>query len=241
MTDLTSMALLDDAIEAAGGLERWNKLQRFTLHLSIKGTLLSSINRVRQSKDLIAQGSTRSQWVRFTGLVRGEKSGTYQPGSVTIENLDGQVLRTWLNPSLEFLGHATNPLADDLHLIFFCGFSIWNYLTTPFLLARPDVTVKELSPWQENHQTWRRLQALFPVDIVTPSPEQIFYFDPNGLQRRTDVDFLGTKVAHYSSAHRPFCNIVVPTLRRSLALRADGAAIAKPVLLDVEVFDATFE
>jgi len=235
------MALLDDAIEASGGMSRWNRLQRFTLHLSIKGTLFSHVGRARQFKDLIAEGSTRSQSVRFTGLTRGDKSGNYQPNSVTIENLDGQVLRTWLNPSLQFLHHGSDALADDLHLVFFCGFSIWSYLTIPFLLARPDVTVEELSPWKENDQTWRRLRALFSPDIVTTSAEQIFYFDENGLQRRADHDLLGTRVAHYSWAHQAFGDVIVPTLRRSLALRCDGTAAAKPILLDVEVFDATFE
>ena len=81
---------------------------------------------------------------------------------MTIENLDGQVLRTWLNPSLEFLDHTDDPLADDLHLVFFCGFSIWNYLTTPFLLARPDVdSGRTVRHGQENDQTWRRLRACF--------------------------------------------------------------------------------
>jgi hypothetical protein len=235
------MALLDDAIEASGSFARWKKLQRFTLHLSIKGTLLSQNGLGRQFKDLIAEGSTQTQSVRFTGLTRGEKSGTYQPDLVTIENLDGQVLRTWLNPRREFLDHASDPLADDLHLVFFCGFSIWNYLTVPFLLARPDVIVEELSPWTENDQSWRRLRALFPKDIVTSSPEQIFYFDENSLQRRADHDLFGTRVAHYSWAHQRFSDILVPTLRHSLALRPDGSAIAKPILLDVEVFDATFD
>jgi hypothetical protein len=235
------MALLDEAIEASGGMARWNRLQRFTLHLSIKGTLFSGVGRARPFEDLIAEGSTRTQSVRFTGLTRGEKSGNYQPDSITIENLDGQVLRTWLNPSLQFLDHADDPLADDLHLVFFCGFSIWNYLTMPFLLARPDVSVEELSPWKENDQTWRRLRALFPPDIVTSSPEQIFYFDEYSLQRRADHDLLGTPVADYSWAHRAFSGVIVPTLRRSLALRPDGTATAKPALLDVEVLDAAFE
>ena len=236
------MTLLDDAIEASGGLARWNGLQRFTLHLSIKGTLFSGIGRARQFKDLIAEGSTRTQSVRFTGLTPGEKSGSYQPDSVTIENLDGQVLRTWLNPSLDFLDHANDPLADDLHLVFFCGFSIWNYLTTPFLLARPDVTVEELSPWTgERPDVATPARVVSAPDIVTSSPEQIFYFDENSLQRRADYDLLGTRVAHYSWAHQAFCDIVVPTLRRSLTLRPDGSTAPRPVLLDVEVFDATFE
>jgi len=235
------MALLDDAIEASGGMARWNRLQHFTLHLSIKGTLFSRVRRARQFKDLVAKGSTQTQSVRLTGLTRGEKSGTYQPDSVTIENLDGQVLRTWLNPSLQFLDDGSDPLADDLHLIFFCGFSIWSYLATPFLLARPDVTVEELPPWKENDQTWRRLRAVFPSEIVASSREQIFYFDENCLQRRADHDLFGTRVAHYSWAHQAFSDIVVPTLRRSLTLGSDGTAAPKPILLDVEVFDATFE
>lgn len=235
------MALLDDVIEASGSMPRWNRLQRFALHFSIKGTLFSRVGRAREFKELIAEGSTRTQSVRFTGLTRGEKSGTYGPDSITIENLDGQVLRTWLNPSLQFLDHGNDPLADDLHLVFFCGFSIWNYLTTPFLLARPDVTVEELSPWIENDQTWRRLRALFPPDIVTSSPEQIFYFDENSLQRRLDHDLLGMQVADYSWAHQPFSDVVIPTRRRSLALRSDGTSAPKSILLDVEVLDATFE
>ena len=235
------MALLDDAIEASGGLARWSKLQRFTLHLSIAGTLLSRIGRGSQFKDLIAEGSTRTQSVRFTGFGGGEKCGSFQPDSVTIESLDGQVLRTRRNPSVAFPDHAKDPFTDDLHLVFFCGFSIWNYLTTPFLLSRPDVKVEELPPWHENAEVWRRLRAIFPPDIITHSPEQTFYFDDNGLQRRTDHGFLDAAVAHYSWAHQAFGGILVPTLRRSLTLEPDGTVMAKPSLIDVEIFDAAFE
>lgn len=35
-------------------------------------------------------------------------------------------------------------------LVFFCGVAIWNYLTTPFLLAHPEMVVEELPPWQED-------------------------------------------------------------------------------------------
>ena len=167
---------------------------------------------------------TKAQSVRFTGLTRGEKSGTYQPEFGDDRKSGWPGSRTWLNPSLEFLDHTNDPLADDLHLVFFCGFSIWNYLTTPFLLARPDVTVEELSPWKENDQTWRRLRAFFPLKSSLHLRNRSFYFDENSLQRRADHDLLGTRVAHYSWAHQAFSDIVVPTLRRSLALRPDGTA-----------------
>jgi hypothetical protein len=235
------MALLNDAIDASGGLTRWNRLSRFTLHLSLGGTLFAQAGHTGHFKDVIAEGSTRTQSVRFTGITGGQECASFQPDTVTIESLDGQILRTWRNTDPAIPAHATHPLADELHLVFFCGFAIWNYLTTPFLLARPDVTVEELSPWRENAMIWRRLRARFPSNIITHSSEQVFYFDEKALQRRVDHDLLGMRVADHSWAHQTFCDIMVPTLRRSQMLQPDGTIIAKPALIDVEIFDATFE
>lgn len=235
------MALLDDAIDACGGLARWTHLNRFTLHLSVGGTLFSDAGHAGEFKDVTAEGSTRTQSVRFTGITGGEQSGSFHPDAITIESLDGQVLRTWRNPSLAFPTNGVHALSDELHLVFFCGVAIWNYLTTPFLLAHPDVVVEELTPWPEHAGTWRRLRAQFPPGLISLASEQIFYFDENALQRRTDHDLLGARVAHYSWAHQSFGGIVVPTLRRTLSLQADGTVVAKPVLIDVEIFDAVFE
>jgi hypothetical protein len=235
------MALLDDVIDASGGLARWNSLSRFTLHLSVAGTLFSSTGHASEFKDVTAEGSTRTQSVRFTGITGGEHSGSFQPDAITIESLEGEILRTWRNPSLAFTETGSPTLADELHLVFFCGVAIWNYLTNPFLLAHPDVVVEELPPWQENNESWRRLRAQFPPGLITLAPEQIFYFDENALQRRADHDLFGMKVAHYSWAHDSFGGIVVPTLRRAQTLRPDGTVVAKPVLMDVEIFDAVFE
>jgi hypothetical protein len=235
------MALLDDAIEASGGMARWNGLKRFTLQLSIDGALFSRVGQAGRFKGMVAEGSTRNQSVRFTGFADPGKCGLYQPDYVTIESPEGNVLRTWRNPYQAIRDRAKETLWDELYLVFFCGFSVWNYLTTPFLLAHPDVEVEELPPWREHDQMWRRLQAIFPPGFVTHSPEQTFYFDAAGLQRRTDHDLLGIKVAHYSWAHQAFCGILVPTLRRSLTLKPDGTVIAKPSLIDVEIFDAAFE
>jgi hypothetical protein len=235
------MALLDDAIDASGGMARWNGLSRFTLHLSVAGTLFSSTGHASEFKDVTAEGSTRTQSVRFTGITGGEHSGSFQPDAITIESLEGEILRTWRNPSLAFTEAGSPTLVDELHLVFFCGVAIWNYLTNPFLLAHPDVVVEELPTWQENNESWRRLRAQFPPGLITLAPEQIFYFDDNALQRRTDHDLFGMKVAHYSWAHDSFGGIVVPTLRRAQTLRPDGTVVAKPVLMDVEIFDAVFE
>jgi hypothetical protein len=235
------MTLLDDAIEASGGMECWNKLTRFTLQLSIDGILFSKVGQPGRFKDIVAEGSTQNQLVQFTGFSSPDKYGLYQPGCVTIEDAAGRVLGSWNGPQQSFRDPAKHAVWDELHMVFFCGFSVWNYLTMPFLLARPEIRVEELPPWREHDQLWRRLRAVFPPTVVTHSSEQVFYFDDEALQRRADHDLLGTKVAHYSWAHQTFCGILVPTLRRSLTLKRDGTVIAKPSLLDVEIFDATFD
>jgi hypothetical protein len=233
------MTLLDDVIEANGGMARWSRLKAFTLHLSISGALFTRFGQARRCRDMVAEGTTQTQFVRFSGFDGPDLCGMYCPDSVSIENRNGEVLQTWHRP-LPILLEQTKDW-DDLHLVFFCGFSAWNYLTTPFLLAHPDVRIEELSPWYERDQQWRRLQAVFPPGIITHSPVQIFYFDKEGLQRRTDHDLLGTRVANYSWAHQAFSNIMVPTLRRSLGLRPNGSVIRRPALVDVEIFDVLFE
>ena len=235
------MALLDEAIEASGGLTRWNRLKRFTLQLSIDGAFLSRAGQRGGFKDVVAEGSTRSQSVRFRGFSDRGKSCLYEPGRVTIENPEGNVLRTWNDPCAAFRSEARKAEWDELCLVFLCGLSIWNDFATPFVLAQPDVKVEELSPWHEHDQQWRRLRAVFPPRFITHSGEQTFYFDSAGLQRRTDHELLDTKVTQYSWAHQAFGDIVIPTLRRSLALHPDGTVIGKPALLDVEIFDVTFE
>ena len=234
------MSLLDDAIEASGGLARWNAFQQFTLQLSIDGALFSRMGQAGRFKEVVAEGSTRTQSVRLSGFADPGVAGLYQPDCVTIESAEGNVLRTWRDPLEAFRDHTRQTAWDELYLVFFCGFSVWNYLTTPFVLTHPDVVTEELSPWHEHGQEWRRLRASFPPDIVTHSREQTFYFDATGLQRRTDHDLLGVQVAHYSWAHQPFSGIVLPTLRRTLQLNLDGSAITRPSLIDVEIFDATF-
>ena len=186
------MALLDDVIDASGGLARWNSLSRFTLHLSVGGTLFSERRtcqriqgRHRGGIDADAIGPLHRHHRRRT--VRRVCSRTRSRSKAWMARCCGPgATRALLSRA-----NGTHALADELHLVFFCGVQIWNYLTTPFLLAHPDVVVEELPPWQENSETWRRLRAQFPPGLISLASEQMFYFDANALQRRTDHDLLG--------------------------------------------------
>jgi hypothetical protein len=92
-----------------------------------------------------------------------------------------------------------------------------NYFANPFLFTYPGVVATEIEPWHEAGQTLRRLHLRFPSSIATHNPEQVFYFDSTGLQRRMDyiTEVLGsTLVGHYSGNYRSFEGLLIATRRR---------------------------
>lgn len=237
------MTLLDDAVSASGGLDQWRRLCRFTFHISIQGSLLAHSAAARHLKDAVAEGCTQTQWVRFTGFNGTDRCAVYRPDQVSIESLDGAPLEVRNDPRAALQTHGGAASWDELDVAYVCGLSIWNFVATPFLLAGPGIKAEELSAWQERAETWGRLRTVFPSGIDTFSPEQVFYYDAAGLQRRTDhelPDGAGAKVVHYSWAHQDFSDVVIPTLRQSLLLRPDGSVITKPSFMNIEIFDASF-
>jgi hypothetical protein len=238
------MALLDEVLEANGGMDRWRYVQRFIVHMSIDGAQLARWGKAGLLKEIVANGSIEAQSVRLTGFAAPDRCATYRPHRVAIERLDGTVLLARSDPRAAILLDSDDAPWDDLDLIYFSGLSVWNCLTIPFLLAHPEIKTEELAPWREGVGEWRRLRAIFPPSIATHSSAQIFYFDSDRLQRRADYQLVAASrplVADYSSAHQKFSGITVPTLRRSLEIGHDGAVVPKPALIDIEIFDVSFD
>ena len=50
------MTLLDSALKACGGLERWNRFERFEVHVSIGGSYLASKFDATNLKEIVVSG-----------------------------------------------------------------------------------------------------------------------------------------------------------------------------------------
>jgi hypothetical protein len=117
---------------------------------------------------------------------------------------------------------------------------MWTYLNTPFLLAHPGVLSKELSPWEENGETWQRLQVSYPDDIATHSSTQTLYINGEGLLKRHDYDLEiagGTPGAHYIEGYEEVSGIMFPTKRRIFPRQADGTASPELLVVSIDLSD----
>ena len=116
-------------------------------------------------------------------------------------------------------------MVDKLHLFYFTSYALWNYFTTPFLLAQPGVDVSETGSHEEHGETWQRLQVRFPSTIPTHNAEQVFYFNDKGLLQRLDyvTEVAGGGIAsHYCFDHASFSGLVFPTFRRVVGRTSTG-------------------
>ncbi len=238
------MSLLDKALRASGGLDLWRLTRRFTLHMSITGSLCTARCSTAQLKELVVEGSTHTQALEIIGFGRADLRALYRPDWVALEGQDARRIMERQGSPAEFRSGLRSTTWDELQLAHYCGYLIWNHIATPFILADPDFETRELRRNVARGDSLRPLRVGFPGRVVTHASAQTFYFDREGFLRRLDYPAAHddcTQIAQIFSGHQRFSGILVPTLCRLLSIGPEGAPVAKPSLLDVEIFDARFE
>jgi hypothetical protein len=232
------MSLLNEVLDAAGGLSKWNTLTRFVSHLSMDGALLARRGKAGLLEEAVAEGSTRTASTRLQGFPASDCEACMEPGQIRIERLNGEVLCERSEPRPNFDEEAN---WDELQLSYFCCVSIWNCMTAPFILAYPGVIVEEIpATVGKANSKLHKLRALFPSRIDAFGFEQTYHFDEALLLRQVDYHVDGTSgvISDYCSAHHEFSGLVIPTLRRSVQQGAYNIAVAK--IVDIEIFDTMF-
>jgi len=238
------VGLLESALRASGGLDLWRLTRRFTLHMSITGALCAARCSAAQLKEFVVEGSTQTQALEITGFARAELRALYRPDWVALEGQDARRLMERQGSPEEFRNALRSTTWDELQLAHYCGYLIWNHIATPFILADPDFETRELPRNVAPGESLRQLRVVFPARVLTHASAQTFHFDREGFLRRLDYPAAHddhTQIAQIFSGHQRFSGILVPTLCRLLSIGAEGVPVAKPSLLDVEIFDAHFE
>jgi hypothetical protein len=231
--------LLNLAIRAHGGLDRWNKVTSVEIAATITGAIWYVKGKPDVLKNVVMTAETRAE--RLTTVFPGQdKRSVFEPDRVVIEQADGTQIQARDNPEASFEGQELNTPWDDVHVAYFSGEALWTYLNTPFLYARDDFRTEEISPIEVDGETWRRLKVTFPDTVKSHTREQISCFGPDGLLRRHDytVDILGGATGlNYATDYRDIDGIIVPATRRIYPYTGDYQRVPEPVLVAVDITD----
>ena len=231
--------LLELALQAHGGLDRWRQLQALDVRSSISGALFELKGFPEGLPGAAVRIDPARPNVTIIPYLIASARGRFTPDRAWIEDADGRTVDERSSPRTSFDGHGLRTPWDQIQRLYFTGYAMWNYLTMPFLLASPGVVSGEVEPHRENGHVWRRLQVRFPPQLPTHCPEQTFYFDQAGRLQRLDyvLEIAGATVAHYCYDHAAVSGFVFPTLHRVVRRTSAGPQLSGPagVLLQLQV------
>lgn len=211
--------LLQSALTAHGGLDRWNTIKSITVNASITGAFWSVKHQGDALKNIRFEVDTTRQRLTMD-FVGQDKRSVFEPDRVQMQRGDGELIDARDNPEKSFEAQQFETPWDDLHLAYFTGEALWTYLNTPFVYTRARFATEEIDPIEVDGETWRRLKVTFPEYIKTHSREQISCFGPDGLLRRHDftIDLLGGAPSQLlATGYRDVDGIIIPATRRAYA------------------------
>ena len=226
--------LLQLAVRAHGGLDRWNKVKAIKVAASITGAIWYVKGKPDVLKNVVLTVDTRNEHVTvdFPGQ---DRRANFEPNRIVIETANGTLIEARDNPEETFAGQTP---WNDLQVIYFVGEALWTYLTTPFLYTCDGFTTEEIEPIEVGGETWRRLKVTFPDSVKSHTKEQISCFGPDGLLRRHDytVDILGGATGlNYASDYRNVGGVIIPAKRRVYAYEGDYQLVKEPLLVAIDM------
>lgn len=235
--------LLELAVRAAGGLERFHGFQRLTAQLHHTGMIWALKQREGVLTDARVTVELHEERVSHGPFLPSGAHSVFTPGRVELRDPADGLIEALDAPRSSFDGFEMESPWSNLQLAYFAGYTMWTYLTSPFLLAREGVQVEEIEPWGVDGLSWRRLRVVFPESIATHSAVQTFYFDSDGLLRRHDyeVDIQGRNAAaRYLHDYINVQGIMMPTRFRIYPRGEDNRAMPEPLIVGVDLSDFKF-
>ncbi|MFI0967643.1 hypothetical protein ACH4S8_40655 [Streptomyces sp. NPDC021080] len=158
-------SLLNEAVEAHGGLARWNAITGLEAELSITGAIWHVKSKPDFFKNVTLHAATQKQHVVLSPVGASGRHTVFQDDTLALKTAAGEVLERRKNPESSYVGQTLQTPWDDLHGAFFATSALWTYFTAPFLYTYPGFQTEEVEPRHENGEVWRGLQVTFPEHV----------------------------------------------------------------------------
>jgi hypothetical protein len=175
---VSATEILDRAIEAYGGEERWRSIDEIEARVSCSG-LLFRWKRGHGYDDLSLKAKVWEPWCRLAPVDKRGSLGILDGHDVRIETPAGELVDERHYAREKFPYGRRFFHWDLIDVVYFTAYAFWNYLTLPALLIRDDVKWKQIGE--------STLESNFPDWIPTHCRHQKFHFDPEtGLLSQYD-------------------------------------------------------
>jgi hypothetical protein len=229
---------LEAALSAHGGKAAWDAKRRLSVTIRGGGIFWGMKGIQMDAAPRFVDIELRRQFATLEPFGNPDWHMIFTSQRVSVETRNGELIADRPDPREAFAGHVKTTHWDPLHLAYFNGYALWTYLSTPFLLTLPGVTVEDIDPLTEGGETWRGIRAHFPAAIATHSAQQDFYFGPDGLVRRHDYTLEvagGFQAAHLMSDIIDVQGLKFPTKRRAYTRMADGSPNFDELMVSIDL------
>ena len=226
---MSASAVLERAIEAYGGEERWRSIGTIEARGSCNG-LLFRWKRGHGFSDLHIRAKVWEPWIQLASVDSDGSVGILNGHDVRIERPSGELVQERPYARGKFPYGRRLFHWDLMDVVYFTGYAFWNYLTLPALLIRDDVSWDQLSDTV--------LEANFPDWLPTHARRQKFHFDPEtGLLRQYDytAEVFGAFAKASHILQHSESDGVVYTSGRLIKPTIAGKPFAFPLLIHAEI------
>lgn len=232
--------MLKAILDAHGGLDRWQAVNRIDLEMSANGFLFTAKRVAPQCHAHLTINPRSPETVIHDYPGPGQRTVLAGADRVEVRDESGEILQARDHPRTSFTAVPWKPW-DTVDFAYFCGYAMWNYLTLPFLLVAPGVDVISVRGGLGETVLDMRL----PAGIPTHSPIQRLFFDESGRLYRHDytAQVIGgwARAVHLCSNYRNFDGLWLPTRRRVYPRGPFGRPLPGPTLVAIDIHDAQIE
>lgn len=220
----TGIKLLDEVLDAHGGLDRWKKYSGLASSIVTGGRLWPLKGVDLGDKPRRVKTEFTRQWMQVSPFGQPDWTMTWTPQYLKVTDASGNLIGERDDPRNAFDRGYEAPW-DPLNLAYFNGYAMWTYHAGPFIFAEPGYEVQEIDTIMHEGERLRGLAVTFPEHIHSHTRRQRFYFTDDGLLRRHDYEvdvWADTRASHFTWDHVDVNGLKFPTRRSVFARNADG-------------------
>ena len=181
---MTRIDIVERLMMAHGGRDAWADVTAISARLSSGGLAYASRLQSGALNHKEAVVELEERRVTIYDFPRPGWWGQWHDTQVAIGRDGGELERERANARHRFRGWWAQPRWDDLDLLYFVGYALWNYLSFPRLLEVPGVEIALARGGRLGQPSL--LAVRFPADIPTHCRQQYFFLDADDLLLRHD-------------------------------------------------------